>query len=225
MKFSKNNKKLCSNTENETNESTGDLTSRQLKALETKKSLYESAIKLFAEKGFNNVTIDQIVAEAGTSKGSFYTYFKSKNHVFLEQFRQFDEHYAAIYKSLTKYKTAREKLLNFIKGIYMFEAETGGVDTAKILYTNGFVYTQEEAAIMTDTSRPLYKIVEEIIHEGKEKGEFRNEFSEEQLTIMAIRCISGTYFDWCLYDGSFDIVEDGTRFFSIFLDGMMSTKN
>ncbi|MEH7383447.1 TetR/AcrR family transcriptional regulator, partial [Bacillus sp. JJ1533] len=52
------------------------LTKRQLKALETKKAIFESAIKLFKENGFDNVLVEDITTEAGTSKGSFYTYFK-----------------------------------------------------------------------------------------------------------------------------------------------------
>lgn len=196
------------------------LTSRQLNALETKKALYESAIQLFAEQGFNNVTVNQIVTRAGTAKGTFYTYFKSKNHVFLEQFKLFDEFYLNIYNGLEKHLTARDKLYHFVKKIYIHITEKGGVENMKIIYTDGFKYTQEEAAIMTDTSRPLYRIAREIINEGLQNGEFRGEFSEEELTLMVIRCITGTYFDWCLYDGKFDLVGNGSRYFSIFLDGL-----
>ncbi len=41
----------------------------------------ETAIKLFSEKGYENTTIDDIVAAMGVAKGLFYYYFKTKDDV------------------------------------------------------------------------------------------------------------------------------------------------
>src|SRR5699024_11438049 len=38
----------------------------------------EAALHLFDHKGYHGVTIDEIVREAGTSKGGFYYHFSSK---------------------------------------------------------------------------------------------------------------------------------------------------
>lgn len=40
--------------------------------------IIESAIKLFAENGFTNTSIQEIVNDCGISKGAFYNYFPSK---------------------------------------------------------------------------------------------------------------------------------------------------
>lgn len=196
------------------------MTSRQLKALETKKNIYESAIKLFGEKGFHNVTIDEIVNLAGTSKGSFYTYFKTKNHVFLEQFKEYDKQYIIIYNNLSDYSSAQSKLLDFVKEMYAYIVKSVGLNIIKAIYTNGYEYTLEESSFITNESRPLYKIVYEIIREGKKNDEFKDEYSDQFLTRMVVRCLIGTYYDWCLYEGSFNLVEDGTSYFSVFLDGI-----
>ena len=45
---------------------------------EKKKLIIESAIKLFAKKGFSSTSIQEITNECGISKGSFYLYYKSK---------------------------------------------------------------------------------------------------------------------------------------------------
>ncbi len=39
------------------------------------------SLKLFMEKGFNQTSIEEITKFAGISKGSFYTYFKSKEEL------------------------------------------------------------------------------------------------------------------------------------------------
>jgi AcrR family transcriptional regulator len=47
-----------------------------------KKSVIESARKLFNRYGFENVSLKQIMAGAGLTHGGFYTYFKSKSDLY-----------------------------------------------------------------------------------------------------------------------------------------------
>jgi len=46
--------------------------------MEKRERILEVSLKLFMEKGFNQTSIEEITKLAGISKGSFYTYFKSK---------------------------------------------------------------------------------------------------------------------------------------------------
>ena len=49
-----------------------------------KKNIIESARKLFNRRGFENVSIGQIMAGAGLTHGGFYTYFKGKSALYAE---------------------------------------------------------------------------------------------------------------------------------------------
>jgi TetR/AcrR family transcriptional regulator, transcriptional repressor for nem operon len=49
-----------------------------------KKSIIESARKLFNRHGFENVSIHQIMAGAGLTHGGFYSYFNSKSDLYAE---------------------------------------------------------------------------------------------------------------------------------------------
>jgi TetR/AcrR family transcriptional repressor of nem operon len=49
-----------------------------------KKSIVESARKLFNRHGFENVSIGQIMAGAGLTHGGFYSYFKGKSDLYAE---------------------------------------------------------------------------------------------------------------------------------------------
>jgi AcrR family transcriptional regulator len=44
------------------------LSLRKKRSLETKKTLYANSIKLFNEKGYDNVTVDEIVGVSGFAK-------------------------------------------------------------------------------------------------------------------------------------------------------------
>lgn len=56
---------------------------RKLRELETRKNLIlNTAKELFAEKGFSNVTLDDIATVIEFSKGTIYTHFKSKEEIY-----------------------------------------------------------------------------------------------------------------------------------------------
>lgn len=42
------------------------------------KKLFDTAFKLFTEKGIKNTSVDEISSSAGVAKGTFYLYFKDK---------------------------------------------------------------------------------------------------------------------------------------------------
>jgi AcrR family transcriptional regulator len=48
----------------------------------TKKAIFDSAIKIFSINGFNGATMDDIAQNAGVAKGTLYYHFKSKDEIF-----------------------------------------------------------------------------------------------------------------------------------------------
>ncbi len=56
--------------------------------------IYESAIMLFWQKGYESVTIDEITKNVGIAKGTFYNFFSSKFDILLlwaeQEFGKFD---------------------------------------------------------------------------------------------------------------------------------------
>lgn len=55
------------------------MTRRKQQAIETKQKLLDTADALVKERGFDAVSVDDIVAACGVAKGTFYHYFESKN--------------------------------------------------------------------------------------------------------------------------------------------------
>src|ERR1700759_2844468 len=50
----------------------------------TRARLVEAAVKRFGEVGYHSTTIEEIVAEAGASRATFYLHFNSKLEVLTE---------------------------------------------------------------------------------------------------------------------------------------------
>jgi len=64
---------------------------RKEKQAHTRRCLMRSASKLFAERGLQNASIDDVAEDAGFTKGAFYANFDSKEALFLEML---DERFA-----------------------------------------------------------------------------------------------------------------------------------
>ena len=48
----------------------------------TKRKIFETSMKLFAEKGYENTSIEEITATVGVAKGTLYYHFSSKEEIF-----------------------------------------------------------------------------------------------------------------------------------------------
>ena len=48
----------------------------------TKRLIFEAAIKVFSENGYNGATMDDIAVKAGVAKGTLYYHFTSKEEIF-----------------------------------------------------------------------------------------------------------------------------------------------
>ncbi|MBN2224468.1 MAG: TetR/AcrR family transcriptional regulator [Deltaproteobacteria bacterium] len=55
----------------------------QTRGIKTKKKILKAGAALFSQRGYHNVTADEIARAAGVSVGTFYAYFADKRDLFL----------------------------------------------------------------------------------------------------------------------------------------------
>ena len=77
----------------------------------TKGKIISAAWKLFYEQGYDDTTIDEIIAESATSKGSFYHYFEGKDALLGSLSFLFDEKYMELEAQLSGFATRYEQLI------------------------------------------------------------------------------------------------------------------
>jgi AcrR family transcriptional regulator len=187
------------------------MTKRQKQALETRRILFDTAVALFDEKGYDNVTVEEITNRAGVAKGSFYTYFRSKSDIVIEEFRTIDDYYARYERNLKRYSSATKRLLAFTRAQLRYVRDEVGLRLLKLLYANNIMVSDAES-ILIDTGRFLHELVRRIVAYGQEIGEFRTDLSADDLALYINRSMRSVFLDWAISDDRFDLVTEGVRY-------------
>jgi len=193
------------------------LTSRDLDARKTKDKIFETALRLFEEYGFETVSVDDIVQSAGASKGAFYTHFVSKDSILVEQFIKIDQAYKKVYKGIPLNTSASEQLHTFVKTLCAYCSRECGINLIKVVYMNQIGLRKHERLISLRENKQgsSFQFLDSIIKLGFESGEFKVDLSREKLLEYLERYTHGLIYDWCLMDGEKDLEEMGEEFYSI----------
>ena len=193
--------------------------SRQLQAEKTKQRIFETALELFQKKGFNQVTVDEIVQKSNSSKGAFYGHFDSKYGIFLEKFKEIDTFYETFIQTINEEAPLKEKILTLFHGQMHYLEHELGKDLMRTVYTNGLI--ESENHYFTNTERSVYKILIRFIHTSIERGELVKEANSKEMAMLIARCMRGNLYDWIAFGKDFNLQEESKVFMDIFMEGIL----
>lgn len=176
---------------------------RTKKARSTKKKIVSAAWRLFYEQGYDNTTVEDIVAESGTSKGSFYHYFEGKDALLSSLSFLFDEKYEELMPTIDPEMHSIDKLLYLNRELFSMIEDTVSLELLTRLFSTQLV-TRGERYLM-DLDRTYYRVLRQIIQEGLTKGEIRPTTSVSELSKLYALCERGLMYDWCICGGNYSL--------------------
>lgn len=189
---------------------------RKEQALNTKKNIYEAAITLVQEKGFENVSIEDITTRANTAKGTFYLYFKSKQDLIYHTIDMYDEISFRSYEKVKDLPTFEQQLVQYL----CYANEEILLIGEKILNALiGLNLTQERKFVIAE-GRTVLEVLGKIVEKGLETGELSIEHSAEYYMEMIIIFMQGLDYYWCTAENGFDYVEATRREALVFAKGL-----
>lgn len=183
----------------------------------TKGKIVSAAWKLFYEQGYDRTTIDDIVEESGTSKGSFYHYFESKESLPASLSYLFDEKYEELMETMDPQMGVIEKLVFMNQELFLMIENTVSVDILSRLFASQLVSGSERSLL--DPARMYYKLLRQIVIEGQQKGVFRKEFTTMDITRAYAMFERGIMYDWCINGGNYSICQYSAQLMPQFLAG------
>ncbi|MFZ5643852.1 MAG: TetR/AcrR family transcriptional regulator [Bacillota bacterium] len=197
----------------------GRATSRQLRAAETKRRIYESAVELMRVHGIDNFSVDDIVEAAGVSKGAFYVHYKSKYSLIADYVSTVDINYEDYFKSIPPDIKQSEMLLLVTEKIADVLANDIGFDVMRTVYEALIKKTDGTEALLS-YNRRLYQIYRQIVTQGVRQGEFREALNIDSVSNHCIMSIRGMTFEWCVRYPDFDLKKEVLQHFDILLAGI-----
>src|SRR5580692_919915 len=87
--------------------STPRINRRERRRIETRERIYRAALRIFAQRGYLDTTVEDITEAADVGKGTFFNYFPTKEHVLATYG---DERLAAIERALKKARTPNQSV-------------------------------------------------------------------------------------------------------------------
>lgn len=161
--------------------------------------IMEAAMKVFARQGIDGARIDDIVEEAGLSKGAFYWYFESKNELvtaILEGL--FESELIDLENTGGQGTSASERMTTFIRRVC-----TDLQESAEILpiMFEFYALAFRDPAVWKSMEKFFRRYVQAlapVIEQGIESGEFRPlDVQEAAIAVGAV--LEGTLLLWA-YD-------------------------
>jgi len=188
------------------------MTKRKLQAIETKGIVFEAAVRLFKEKGYDNVSVNEICAEAGISVGGFYHHFRTKEDIVIESFYNIDKFMAHAASELSEVKCSIDHIVDYL-GYFANYVNYQGMDfTCQLIKSE----VSNARGFTTDMTRPIATNLERIVAEGQIKNEIRNDMTAGSIVNHILRYARGIALNWCVCRGSYDIgaeITDSARLF------------
>ena len=170
-----------------------------------KNRIVSAAWQLFYEKGYNGTTVDDIIELSGTSKGSFYYYFNTKDELLNTLSMILDEFYEELETTMDETMNSFDMLLYMNYEAHTMMEEKISIDLLASLYSTQLVAQGERHLL--DQNRTYYKLVIKVVDEGQKRGQIRGDVPVSDVAKYYAMCERALVSDWCLNKGSYSLGE------------------
>ena len=170
----------------------------------TKGRIIAAAWMLFYEQGYEETTVEDIVFESETSKGSFYHYFKGKDELMGTLATVFDEKYEELMGVMDPTLDAMEKLIYLNHELFAMIDGGVSIDLLSRLLSTQLLARGEKHLL--DRNRTYFKLLRQIIAGGQRAGELRSDRTVNEIVKAYALWERALLYDWCLCGGEYSLV-------------------
>lgn len=170
---------------------------RSRRSAETRERLFAAAVRLFAEKGFAETTVEDITNAADVGKGTFFNYFPSKEHIliafsdmqlgklerFVEAARISKEPMRAFFRTMSRQMTSEPaKKPDFMRALLQANLSSLSVRN-----------------VMRERNARGENLLSQLVQIGQDRGEFRRDVSALEIARVFRQMTFGTVLLWSVY--------------------------
>ena len=173
---------------------------------EIHEKIMSAAERLFAQKGYNGTSMNDIVEASGQSKGAIYNHFKSKERLFLSLLeKQTMLGLNQLKDSFASEDTAVEKLRKVLDLTIVNSCDCPTeVGRMQIEFMIAASRIKSLTSDMKNRYNTIHAFVRELIDEGINNGEFKSEVDSESLTSLLYATLEGLGLQYATLGIEFD---------------------
>lgn len=170
---------------------------RQRRSADIRERLFRAALRLFAEKGIAETTVEDITNAADVGKGTFFNYFPSKDHILIAfSEMQISKLRAAVETMREQNQPIPEFLTNL--SVRMTEEPARAPDVVRaILQAN--LSTSTVRSAMRENHAQAHGLLTQVVLYGQERGEIRQDLPAGELAHVFRQTVFGTLLIWSLF--------------------------
>lgn len=160
---------------------------------EKKNELLQAARRVFIRNGYTHTTMQDIMDEAGVSRGALYSYFDNIEHVFMEVL-QFDDQQdillfepngqSSLWTHVTNWIKQQQKNIEAINQSLL-------LSKAEFFLSSNYVRNKENFPYITERYQRIVDAIKSVIQKGIEQGEFQPRLSPESIALYLISFLDG----------------------------------
>ena len=149
---------------------------RERRPVERPAEILEAALRVFAERGYHDASLDDVAEAAGVTKGAIYHYFEGKNELLL---RAIEHHQTRGYEQLEAALSDRSAPVGLRVRTLLRKAFGSEDATTRsvLVMLQSVVREVPEVHAQWLAHGPMraWQLLAELIEEGKSSGEFRRD--------------------------------------------------
>jgi AcrR family transcriptional regulator len=187
---------------------------REEKKHKLRRQILTNAIQLFKERGFEQVTIDDIVKTLEISQATFFNYFPSKDAIL----QHAAEDIVLRYQQMLEEETRRDSPTSE-KMSRLLESMGRGLQSDKRFYRTLFTRSVLNFGNIR-AERILFDLSAGLMRQGQRCGEIDTEYDPSELADIFIGIYYAIIMRWLHGDGSESLVDRLQRGAAIFFSGV-----
>ena len=183
----------------------------------TKRRIFDTAMKLFAEKGYSETSVEEITAVTGIAKGTLYYHFARKEDIF---YFLTDEGMKLLKNSIEIKANKKSSAIEKLREIILIQIKIIVKYEELITLILSQMWGKTERNIKSqECMRDFISIIENVVSEGIQNGELKNLDANVVATnIFGVMCTGMLY--KMNSENKIDIEETCDKFFKTIVDGI-----
>jgi AcrR family transcriptional regulator len=195
---------------------------RERRHVEIREKLFRAALRLFTEKGFAEVTVEEITNAADVGKGTFFNYFPSKDHI-LAAFG--DMQLGKLRSAVEEARHSSEPMPDFMRRLArVMTAEPGRNPAIIRTVLMGHLSSEPVRGAIREKIERGRELLTQLIALGQERGEVRRDLEPMELARAMHQAAFGTLLMWSV-SPDVPLLNRMESVFNLLWSGMQALQN